>query len=136
MWRNPFKAPNPHAGRYFFAPSAFQLKKGETDYHNSLLISNEMGTGLTDDLNVGSNILFNLGFGLAAKFGRALTSNVHISAGGAVLFPFHSPVFPVNDGENSTAALVFANVTLGSLKPQHHLQLVGFKRFRIRHQSL
>ena len=114
MWRNPFEAPNPHAGRYFFAPSAFQLKKGETNYHNSFLISNEMGTGLTDDLTVGTNIIFNLGFGLAAKFGRALTSNVHISAGGAVLFPSRSTVFPVNDGENSTAALVFANVTLGS----------------------
>ena len=114
MWRNPFKAPNPHAGRYFFAPSAFQLKKGETNYHNSYLISNEVGTGLTDDLTVGTNIIFPLGFGLAAKFGRALTSNVHISAGGAVLFPFRSPVFPLNDGENSTAALVFANVTWGS----------------------
>ena len=125
MWRNPFKAPNPHAGRYFFAPSAFQLKKGETNYHNSILISNEVGTALTDDLTVGTNIIFDLGLGLAAKFGRALTSNVHISAGGAVLFPFRSrpaayitgfvnPIFPVNDGENSTAALVFANVTLGS----------------------
>ena len=114
MWRNPFKAPNPHAGRYFFAPSAFQLKKGETNYHNSYLISNEVGTALTDDLTVGTNIIFPLGFGLAAKFGRALTSNVHISAGGAVLFPFRSPVFPLNDGENSTAALVFANVTWGS----------------------
>ena len=114
MWRNPFKAPNPHAGRYFFAPSAFQLKKGETNYHNSILISNEVGTALTDDLTVGTNIIFDLGLGLAAKFGRALTSNVHISAGGAVLFPFRSPVFPLNDGENSTTALVFANVTLGS----------------------
>ena len=114
MWRNPFKAPNPHAGRYFFAPSAFQLKKGETNYHNSILISNEVGTALTDDLTVGTNIIFDLGLGLAAKFGRALTSNVHISAGGAVLFPFRSPVFPLNYGENSTAALVFANVTLGS----------------------
>ena len=114
MWRNPHKAPKPHAGRYFFAPSAFQLKKGETNYHNSFLMSNEMGTGLTDDLTVGTNIIFPLGFGLAAKFGRALTSNVHISAGGAVLFPFRSPVFPLNDGENSTTALVFANVTLGS----------------------
>ena len=113
MWRNPFKAPNPHAGRYFFAPSAFQLKKGETNYHNSFLMSNEMGTGLTDDLTVGTNIIFPFGFGLAAKFGRALTSNVHISAGGAVLFPFRSPVFLLSD-ENSTAALVFANVTLGS----------------------
>ena len=114
MWRNPFKAPNPHAGRYFFAPSAFQLKKSEINYHNSYLMSNEMGTGLTDDLTVGTNIIFPFGFGLAAKFGRALTSNVHISAGGAVLFPFRSPVFPLNYGENSTAALVFANVTLGS----------------------
>ncbi len=124
MWRNPFEAPNPHAGRYFFAPSAFQLKKGEANYHNSFLLSNEMGTGFTDDLTVGTNIIFDLGFGLAAKFGRALTSNVHISAGGAVLFPFRSqpayvagfvnPIFPVNDGENSTAALVFANVTWGT----------------------
>ena len=125
MWRNPFKAPNPHAGRYFFAPSAFQLKKGETNYHNSILISNEVGTALTDDLTVGTNIIFDFGLGLAAKFGRALTSNVHISAGGAVLFPsrslpaayitgFVNPIFPVNDGKNSTAALVFANVTWGS----------------------
>ncbi|MEE3164899.1 MAG: hypothetical protein VX286_09530, partial [Bacteroidota bacterium] len=124
MWRNPHKAPKPHAGRYFFAPSAFQLKKGEANYHNSFLLSNEMGTGFTDDLTVGTNIIFDLGFGLAAKFGRALTSNVHSSAGGAVLFPFRSqpayvagfvnPIFPVNDGKNSTAALVFANVTLGS----------------------
>jgi hypothetical protein len=48
--------PNPNATRYFFAPSGFNLKKGEGYYQNSYLILNSVNYGLTDQISIGGSI--------------------------------------------------------------------------------
>lgn len=48
--------PNPNATRYFFAPSGFNLKKGEGYYQNSYLILNSVNYGLTNHFSVGGSI--------------------------------------------------------------------------------
>jgi hypothetical protein len=48
--------PNPNATRYFFAPSAFNLKKREGYYQNSYLILNSVNYGVTDHFSVGASL--------------------------------------------------------------------------------
>jgi len=48
--------PNPNATRYFFAPSGFNLKKGEGYYQNSYLILNSVNYGLTNNISIGGSI--------------------------------------------------------------------------------
>ncbi len=50
--------PNPHATRYFFAPSAFNLKRGEGYYQNAYIIFNSVNYGVTDNFSVGGGIEF------------------------------------------------------------------------------
>ena len=45
--------PNPHATRYLFSPSAFNLKKGEGYYQNTLLSLNSFNVGITDHFSIG-----------------------------------------------------------------------------------
>ena len=138
MWRRRLSAPNPNpqAGRYFFAPSAFQLKKGEVTGRSSFytnrgpLFANEIGVGLTDQWTISTTVILPLGFGGAAKYGLELAPYVQIAAGGAFLLPFQSqrrhlhpfqnPIFPLRDevhgiDKYAPTALVFANLTLGSV---------------------
>jgi len=48
--------PNPNATRYLFAPSGFNLKKGEGYYQNSYLILNSVNYGLTNFISIGGSI--------------------------------------------------------------------------------
>ena len=48
--------PNPHATRYLFGPSAFNLKKGEGYYQNTMLSLNSFNVGITDNISVGGAI--------------------------------------------------------------------------------
>lgn len=54
--------PNPNPTRYFFSPSAFNLKKGEGYYQNSYLIINSLNYGVTDFFSIGG------GFELISTF--------------------------------------------------------------------
>ena len=45
--------PNPHATRYFFAPSAIPLKKGEGYFQNAYIIVNSVQIGITDNFSMG-----------------------------------------------------------------------------------
>lgn len=47
---------NPHPTRYFFSPSAYQLKKGERYYQNAYLFVNSWNYGISEH--------FSMGFGL------------------------------------------------------------------------
>lgn len=148
MWRRRLFAPNPNpqAGRYFFAPSAFQLKKGEVTGRSSfydnrgLLFANEIGVGLTDQWTIGTTVILPLGYGGGIKYGLELAPHVQIAAGGAFLLPFQSqrrrlylfqnPIFPLRDevhglDKYGPTTLVFANFTLGSV--HHNITLNWFK---------
>jgi hypothetical protein len=49
---------NPNATRYLFGPSAFNLKKGEGYYQNTMLLLNSFNVGLTDYFSIGGGIEF------------------------------------------------------------------------------
>lgn len=55
--------PNPNETRYLYAPSAFNLKKGEGYYQNTYLFINSFNYGLTD------NFSFGVGFEFLSTFG-------------------------------------------------------------------
>ncbi len=57
--------PNPNATRYFFSPSAFNLKSGEGYYQNSYLVFNSFNYGVTDFFSIGA------GFELTSTFSAA-----------------------------------------------------------------
>ena len=48
--------PNPNPTRYFFAPSAFNLKKGEGYYQNTYLLLNSLNYGITDHFSIGASM--------------------------------------------------------------------------------
>lgn len=49
---------NPNSTRYLFAPSAFNLKKGEAYYQNTLLLLNSFNYGVTDWFSIGGGFEF------------------------------------------------------------------------------
>jgi len=55
--------PNPNETRYLYAPSAFNLKKGEGYYQNTYLFINSFNYGFTD------NFSFGVGFEFLSTFG-------------------------------------------------------------------
>ena len=83
--------PNPHATRYLYAPSAFNLKKGEGYYQNTLLFLNSFNVGITDNISIGGGLELLSTFAfrdpiffITPKVGFKVTEKFH--AGGGVLF--------------------------------------------------
>jgi hypothetical protein len=58
---------NPHATRYFFAPSAFNLDKGEGYYQNTYLFLNSFNVGVTNHFSIGGGMEFLSMFGSTAS---------------------------------------------------------------------
>lgn len=85
--------PNPNPGRYFFAPSGFNLKKGEGYYQNVYVDISMFGYGVTDWFSIGGGIelvatLASLTQGqftplwvLTPKVGFPIGKNLHLGAG-------------------------------------------------------
>jgi len=87
---------NPQATRYFWAPNAYGLKKGEGYYQNIYVFWNQFTVGVSDNVSLGGGIipLFLLGGGPTPVFGTIKVSipvveeKVNLGAGilaGAVL---------------------------------------------------
>ena len=95
---------NPQAGRYFFAPSAFQLEKGDGYYHNALVIYNQVSYGFTDYFTAGMSMT-PFGAGATIKLGTKISDKVRVSVGGIGLLPFVEDTRSVGIG--------FVNVTVG-----------------------
>jgi hypothetical protein len=88
--------PNPNATRYLFAPSAFNLKKGEGYYQNTYLFLNSFNVGITNNFSIGGGLellstLGSLAFGdfspiffITPKVGFEVTNKFHV--GGGVLY--------------------------------------------------
>jgi len=83
--------PNPHATRYLYAPSAFNLKKGEGYYQNTWLFLNSFNVGITDNISIGGGLELLSTFAfrdpiffITPKVGFKVTEKFH--AGGGVLF--------------------------------------------------
>ena len=60
--------PNPNETRYLYAPSAFNLKKGEGYYQNTYLFINTFNYGITDNFSMGIGFEF---FSTFAFFGES-----------------------------------------------------------------
>jgi hypothetical protein len=81
--------PNPNPTRYFFSPSAFNLKKGEGYYQNSYLVINSINVGVTDFFSFGGGFELISTFSpdvtpfffLTPKLGTQISDNVHLSGG-------------------------------------------------------
>lgn len=88
--------PNPHYTRYFFAPSAFNLKKGEGYYQNTYLVLNSLNWGFTDHFSVGVSIELTSTFGnrggswspiylITPKYGFGLAKNLNAALGALIV---------------------------------------------------
>lgn len=79
--------PNPHSTRYFFAPSALPLRKGEGYYQNAYIFVNSASIGVTDHFMMGGGFVLNPTFQdwqvvfLTPKFSFPSQSNVTFSVG-------------------------------------------------------
>jgi len=56
---------NPQATRYFWAPNAYGLKKGEGYYQNIYVFWNQVSYGITDYITIGGGIIPTFLFGAA-----------------------------------------------------------------------
>ena len=108
--------PNPHSSRYFFAPSAINLKKGEGYYHNAYIISNTANYGLTDNFTIGGGIILPYIFYITPKIGYKVAENVHLGAGVLLATTSMDPI---------SAGIMYGLATYGS--NDHNLTLgVGY----------
>lgn len=79
--------PNPHSTRYFFAPSALPLRKGEGYYQNAYIFVNSVSVGVTDHFTMGGGFVLNPTFQdwqvifLTPKFSFPSQSNVTFGIG-------------------------------------------------------
>lgn len=115
--------PNPNATRYFFAPSGFNLKKGEGYYQNSYLILNSVNYGLSDHFSVGGSLELISTFGSLAegsfdpivlitpKFAYPVGKDLQLGAG--MLF-ISLPNF--DDDPRVAAGIAYAITTYGDIE--------------------
>lgn len=89
---------NPHASRYLFGPTAFNLKKGEGYYQNTMLALNSFNVGLTDNISVGG------GFELISTFGSIATNNFE-----PILFVTPKVSFEVTEDFHAGAGMYYVN---------------------------
>lgn len=86
--------PNPERTRYVFGTSAFNLKKGEGYFQNTILTINSVNYGITDNISIGGGIelistFLSLSpkksvtpiFYITPKIGFELKKKIHVAAG-------------------------------------------------------
>lgn len=115
---------NPQPSRYFFAPSAFQMKKGEGYYQNTMLVYNQLSFGISDHITVGLPFLLPFYGGVTVKAGTPLTpmdeqgKALHASTG--LIY-----VTPITGGQlDRGVGLSFVNLSFGS-ESRHFTAGVG-----------
>jgi hypothetical protein len=85
--------PNPNNTRYYFAPSAFNLKKGEGYYQNVYFLMNSANYGVTDHFSIGGGIIIPFAVYVTPKVNFKITEKFYAGAGVLLgLLPETSPV--------------------------------------------
>ena len=114
--------PNPHATRYLYGPSAFNLKKGEGYYQNTWIVLNSFNTGITNNISIGGGLEFISTFGsfasgsfepiffITPKVGFKVAEKLH--AGSGILY-VTTPNF--GSGNRSGLGIAYGIGTYGSL---------------------
>lgn len=72
---------DPNNTRYFFAPSAFMLKKGDGYYQNAYILSNSVSYGVSDHFTIGGGIILPVIFYITPKVGFSPGDYLHLGAG-------------------------------------------------------
>ena len=72
---------NPNYTRYFFSPTAFNLKPKEGYYQNTYISINSVNVGLTDNFSIGGGVVLPLSVFITPKIGFNITKNWAVSAG-------------------------------------------------------
>ena len=113
---------NPNATRYLFGTSAFNLKKGEGYYQNTMLLLNSFNVGITDYFSIGGGIeflstfitlsqgYFNPIIYFTPKVGFSVADNIHV--GGGVLLA-NIPQF--GETSNTGLGMLYGLGTYGNL---------------------
>jgi len=81
MVGNDFWFSNPNNTRYYFAPSAYNLKKGEAYYQNVYLIMNSANYGITDNISIGGGVILPFAVYLTPKISFKITERFHAGVG-------------------------------------------------------
>lgn len=106
-----YRFPNPQDTRYFFAPSARPLEKGELYYQNLMLVGNFVNYGVTDNFSIGGGVEFistflgNPIWFLTPKLGFPIGEDWHVGAG----------VFAGGLGVEGMFGLTYGVVTYGNI---------------------
>jgi hypothetical protein len=108
------RTPNPHPSRYFFAPSAIPLKKGEKYYQNALFLVNSFQVGLNDHFSIGGGLVIPFALFITPKIGYQVSEKVHV--GGGILF-----ATSLIRGLNFGVGTGYGSVTYGT--KEHNLTL-------------
>ncbi len=74
--------PNPNNTRYFFAPSAFNLKEGEAYYQNVYILSNSANYGVTNNFSIGGGIIIPFAIYITPKVNFKITEKLYVGTGG------------------------------------------------------
>ncbi len=101
------KGQNTHSTRYFFAPSAIPLKKGDKYYQNALFLVNSFQAGLTDHFSIGGGLVVPFALFITPKLGYQVADKVHV--GGGILF-----ATSLIGGLNFGVGTVYGSVTYGT----------------------
>ncbi len=113
---------NPNSTRYFFAPSALPLKKGEGYYQNAYLLINSASVGVTDQFTMGGGFVLNplfRGWGagfLTPKYSFPSQSNVTLGVGAILVGAYfrNSGIFGGNKETNTfLGGIGYGTVTFG-----------------------
>jgi hypothetical protein len=118
--------PNPHSSRYFFAPSAIPLGKGEGYYQNAYFVSNSIQVAVSKNISVGGGVGIPYIYYLTPRIGFRAGDYLHLGAGMIAALPFSK-----NTGFGFwnlygmvTAGSADNNVTLsagmGKIKQEHY----------------
>ena len=73
--------PNPNNTRYFFAPSAFNLKEGEAYYQNVYVFANSANYGVTDHFSIGGGIMIPFAVYITPKVNFKITEKFYAGVG-------------------------------------------------------
>lgn len=110
--------PNPNNTRYYFAPSAFNLKKGEGYYQNIYFLMNSANYGVTDNFSIGGGIIIPFAVYITPKINFRITEKFYMGTG--VLFG----MLP----ETSAVGIAYGLTTYGT--NEHNITLgVGYGFF-------
>ncbi len=98
---------NHHESRYFFAPSAYNLKKGQLYYQTLYFLVHDLQYGITDNFSIGmgTTVAFIPAY-ITPKFSTKLTDNINFMVGDLFVFGTYATNFNLN--------IVYSGFTFGN----------------------